>query len=230
MVFLILNQQNWIDSVIEFVHISKYVLAALGFFSLISWAVIFDRAWLLMGLKRQNLKIREFYNHSQDVVSLFRLAEAGRGGNFYRIIQAASDEAMRLKLDFGVPVKLSDVEVEMMVRSMKRAISEEIVQMERNLTFLATTASASPYLGLFGTVWGVMESFRSIGVQGSASLAVVAPGISEALIATAAGLAAAIPAVMAYNFFVNKVKFMTVDMQNFMSDVINALCRASRPS
>jgi biopolymer transport protein TolQ len=117
---------------------------------------------------------------------------------------------------------------------MRRAASGEIARMERVLPFLATTASASPFIGLFGTVWGVMESFRGIGQQGSASLAVVAPGISEALIATAAGLGAAIPAVIAYNFFVNRVKYWAVEMEGFALDLLNLFHRpapkAARPA
>ena len=106
-------------------------------------------------------------------------------------------------------------------RAMRRAAAVEIPRMERYLPFLATTASTAPFIGLFGTVWGVMDSFRGIGAQGSASLAVVAPGISEALIATAAGLGAAIPAVIAYNFFVNRVKHWVSEMEGFSLDLLN---------
>ena len=95
--------------------------------------------------------------------------------------------------------------------------------MERYLPFLATTASSAPFIGLFGTVWGIMTAFQGIGQQGSANLAVVAPGISEALIATAAGLGAAIPAVMGYNFFVNRVKHWATEMEGFTLDLLNAL-------
>ena len=103
--------------------------------------------------------------------------------------------------------------------------------MERYLPFLATTASAAPFIGLFGTVWGVMSAFHGIGQQGSASLAVVAPGISEALIATAAGLGAAIPAVMGYNFFVNRVKHWAGEMDGFSLDLLNMFARPlSRPA
>ena len=98
--------------------------------------------------------------------------------------------------------------------------------MERYLPFLATTASSAPFIGLFGTVWGIMTSFQSIGAQGSANLAVVAPGISEALIATAAGLGAAIPAVMGYNFYVNQVKRWAVEMDGFMLELLNLFARA----
>jgi biopolymer transport protein TolQ len=110
---------------------------------------------------------------------------------------------------------------------MKRAAGREIQMMERHLLFLATTASVCPFIGLFGTVWGVMDSFRGIGLQGSANLAVVAPGISEALIATAAGLAAAIPAVMAYNFFVNRVKFWARELESLNMAVLNYFQRSS---
>jgi biopolymer transport protein TolQ len=110
---------------------------------------------------------------------------------------------------------------------MRRAAGGEIERMERYLPFLATTASSAPFIGLFGTVWGIMTSFQSIGTQGSANLAVVAPGISEALIATAAGLAAAIPAVMGYNFYVNRVKYWASEMDGFLLDLLNAFARSA---
>jgi len=112
-------------------------------------------------------------------------------------------------------------------RAMRRAAGSEIERMERYLPFLATTASSAPFIGLFGTVWGIMTSFQSIGTQGSANLAVVAPGISEALIATAAGLAAAIPAVMGYNFYVNRVKYWASEMDGFSLDLLNAFARSA---
>jgi biopolymer transport protein TolQ len=110
-------------------------------------------------------------------------------------------------------------------RALRRTAAVEVAKLERFLPFLATTASASPFIGLFGTVWGVMTAFHGIGREGSAGLAVVAPGISEALIATAAGLAAAIPAVIAYNYFVNRVRGWGVEMDNFTLDFLNLLSR-----
>src|SRR5262249_59872514 len=106
-----------------------------------------------------------------------------------------------------------------------RAAGGEVEGMDRFLPFPATTASSAPFIGLFGTVWGIMTSFQSIGAQGSANLAVVAPGISEALIATAAGLAAAIPAVMGYNYFVNRVRHWATEMDGFILDLLNILSR-----
>jgi biopolymer transport protein TolQ len=110
-------------------------------------------------------------------------------------------------------------------RAMRRQAGIEVAQLERYLPFLATTASACPFIGLFGTVWGVMSAFHGIGTQGSASLAVVAPGISEALVATAAGLGAAIPAVIGYNYFVNRVKHWATEMDGFILDLLNMLSR-----
>ena len=110
-------------------------------------------------------------------------------------------------------------------RSVNRAHLTEMSRLEGFIPFLATTASAAPFIGLFGTVWGIMNSFQAIGARGSANLATVAPGISEALIATAIGLAAAIPAVIFYNFFLNKIKKFNSEMKNFRAELLNILKR-----
>jgi biopolymer transport protein TolQ len=98
-------------------------------------------------------------------------------------------------------------------------------RLERGVTFLATTGNTAPFIGLFGTVWGIMEAFRGIGLTGSANLAVVAPGISEALIATAAGLVAAIPAVVAFNYFTRRISVLNTEMEIFTSDFISVVER-----
>jgi biopolymer transport protein TolQ len=110
-------------------------------------------------------------------------------------------------------------------RSLKRATIDQGNRLEKALSFLATTGNTAPFIGLFGTVWGIMESFRGIGLKGAANLAVVAPGISEALIATAAGLAAAIPAVVAFNYFNSKVNYLKSEMDNFSSDFLSLVER-----
>ena len=110
-------------------------------------------------------------------------------------------------------------------RSLRKTAMHQSSRMEKALSFLATTGNTAPFIGLFGTVWGIMESFRGIGLKGSASLAVVAPGISEALIATAAGLAAAIPAVVAFNYFNNKVMEMRYEMDTFAADFLGMVER-----
>jgi biopolymer transport protein TolQ len=104
-------------------------------------------------------------------------------------------------------------------------MNSQVTRLGYALTFLATTGNTAPFIGLFGTVWGIMNSFHSIGLRGGASLAVVAPGISEALIATAAGLGAAIPSVIAYNYFSSQVRVLESEMSNFSSDLINMIER-----
>jgi biopolymer transport protein TolQ len=110
-------------------------------------------------------------------------------------------------------------------RALDQAATAEFTRLEKNLGFLATTGSIAPFIGLFGTVWGIMNSFRDIGRQGSANLATVAPGIAEALIATAFGLLAAIPAVVLYNYFLGRIKMLTAEMDNFSSELLNIIER-----
>ena len=110
-------------------------------------------------------------------------------------------------------------------RSLRRAITTEMTRMTQMVPFLATTGNTAPFIGLFGTVWGIMNSFVGIGQKGSANLAVVAPGISEALVATAAGLAAAIPAVIAYNFFMSKIRVVESELDSFSADLLNIIER-----
>ncbi len=110
-------------------------------------------------------------------------------------------------------------------RALRRSINTEITRMTQMVPFLATTGNTTPFIGLFGTVWGIMNSFRGIGLKGSASLATVAPGISEALVATAAGLAAAIPAVIAFNYFMQKIRTIETELQSFSADFLNIIER-----
>jgi biopolymer transport protein TolQ len=115
--------------------------------------------------------------------------------------------------------------LEAVARSLVRASNAEILKLESRLSFLATTGSATPFIGLFGTVWGIMAAFQRIGVTQAANISVVAPGVSEALIATAAGLAAAIPAVIFYNYFVNWVKRLSTQMDDFSLEYLNIIER-----
>jgi biopolymer transport protein TolQ len=115
--------------------------------------------------------------------------------------------------------------IDNIARALRRATTSEITRLEKYLTFLATTGATAPFIGLFGTVWGIMTAFKGIGETGSASLAVVAPGIAEALIATAIGLAAAIPAVMGYNHFQHKIKVVISEMDSFATEFLNIVQR-----
>lgn len=208
----------------------KCVMAILFLFSLISWAIIFLKWRLFRSAKQETEyffdlfwedtaleKIKEECDdlRASPVAHLFRsgYAELKRIG---KIQQVPSSE------DWGSAMQTLLYNVE---RTLKKTSIQQGNRLERALSFLATTGNTAPFIGLFGTVWGIMESFRGIGMKGSASLAVVAPGISEALIATAAGLAAAIPAVVAFNHFNHKAMIARSEMDTFSSDFLNLLER-----
>jgi biopolymer transport protein TolQ len=202
--------------------VAKVVVFILFVFSLVSWAVIFYK-W------RQFSKVEKdgerFLRAVRDSDSFKRLTNTYRENPespFYRLlITTYKETALRQKDSLDVrPETVPAVE-----NILKIAISEEVERLEARLSFLATTANTAPFIGLFGTVWGIMDSFREIGVRGSTSLAIVAPGISEALIATALGLATAIPAVLGYNYLVGRLRRLTSKLENASSHIINLVTR-----
>jgi biopolymer transport protein TolQ len=159
------------------------------------------------------------------VATVFRsgyteLVKRQKGKNLKEIVKGQSH---RIEGNIGNIGNIQIKDINAIEAILKRSISKEIALLEKALSFLATTASTTPFIGLFGTVWGVMDSFRSIGVMGSASIAGVAPGISEALIATAAGLAVAIPAVMAYNYFISRIKAIRIKIDDFSQEFISII-------
>jgi biopolymer transport protein TolQ len=217
----------------------KFVLWILLLFSIISWAIIFMKFRLLRKAKQETASFLELFWEIRDlkrlyagcedlefspVARLFRMGYA----EFTRIrkIQASSGSDEALEADGG-PESLRPQQAIMdnLERSLKKGTIDQINRLERGVSFLATTGNAAPFIGLFGTVWGIMESFRGIGLKGSANLAVVAPGISEALIATAAGLAAAIPAVVAFNHFTHSISALKAEMDIFTSDFLSMMER-----
>ena len=210
--------------------IAKVVLIVLLIFSIVSWALIVDKAWQLRRVRRQTIEFLKTFREGRRSSIVHSAARRLRESPLAQLYAAAyqevsgaseaSDRALD-DVDEGLPAE----RLEAVNRALRRASAHEVAQLERYLSFLATTASATPFIGLFGTVWGVIAAFHGIGQQGSASLAVVAPGISEALIATAAGLGAAIPAVIGYNYFVNRVKHWATEMDGFTLDLLNLLSR-----
>ena len=132
-----------------------------------------------------------------------------------KVMSKGPDETMEMRL----------AGMDNLKRALRKAETKQVAGLGRYLSFLATTGSATPFIGLFGTVWGIMTSFQDIGMRGSASLAVVAPGISEALVATAAGLAVAIPAVIFFNYYANILVDLENDMQGFSADFMNLVER-----
>jgi biopolymer transport protein TolQ len=207
--------------------IAKAVLAVLAIFSIISWALIVEKWWQFGRVRRHTLAFLKVFREGRRPSVIAATAKKLRESPLAQLYAAAYDEVGGGHdldaLDDGD--ETSSERLDAAERAMRRSAALEVAKLERYLPFLATTASACPFIGLFGTVVGVMNSFHGIGTQGSASLAVVAPGISEALVATAAGLGAAIPAVMGYNFFVNRVKHWATEMEGFTLDMLNLLSR-----
>jgi biopolymer transport protein TolQ len=210
--------------------IAKVVLIVLLVFSIGSWSLIVEKAWQLRRVRLQTFEFLRAYREGRRPSVIQGAARKLRESPLAQLYNAAYQEVAGLseasdrgldETDDGLPAE----RLEAVNRALRRATAHEIAQLERYLPFLATTASATPFIGLFGTVWGVIAAFHGIGQQGSASLAVVAPGISEALIATAAGLGAAIPAVIGYNYFVNRVKHWATEMDGFTLDLLNLLSR-----
>ena len=191
--------------------VSKIVLLFLVVASLMSWTVIFAK-WRQFGAASQaNRSFLRAFRKAPRLDAIAAVAEQFRG-----VFSLGYEEAARQVEAHGHIVNKVAVE-----RSLQMGISEELAGLERNMSWLATTASVSPFVGLFGTVLGVIDSFQGLGMQGSSSLRAVAPGISEALIATAAGLAAAIPAAIAYNQFTHRIRELGARMDDFSLEFLN---------
>ncbi|MBI4590527.1 MAG: MotA/TolQ/ExbB proton channel family protein [Candidatus Rokubacteria bacterium] len=231
-----------LDLILNAGPVAKFVLVVLALFSIGCWALIIEKWWEFRRIRLETVRFMRAFREGRRFSIVYGASRKHRESPLAQLYASAYLEvAGTSPLSEMVDQLLDDAEeglaperLEAANRAMRRCASGEISRMERYLPFLATTASAAPFIGLFGTVWGIMESFRGIGQQGSASLAVVAPGISEALIATAAGLGAAIPAVMAYNYFVNRVKHWAAEMEGFTLDLLNLFYRpagkVSRPT
>ena len=206
--------------------IVQLVMLSLVIASVVSWTVIISKFRLLKRAK-DNADIFESEFWSTSDLSAFYSKSSSRpkkvGENALEsVFEAGFKEYIRSKKDADIT---SIVVMDGVQRSMRVALSREIDAMELHLPFLATVGSTSPYVGLFGTVWGIMNSFRALGSAKQATLSMVAPGIAEALIATAIGLFAAIPAVIAYNRFINEVERLTNRYDAFYEEFITILQR-----
>lgn len=199
--------------------VAKVVLLVLLIFSLFSWAVILAK-WSSQGRARvqSGRFIRSFRKASrlQDVAAV---AEQFKPSPLVAVFEGGYEELRRQATGNG------EVRIPSIQRAMQIATSEELTRLERRLPFLATTGAVTPFIGLFGTVWGIIDAFHGLGTSGAATLRAVAPGISEALITTAAGLLAAIPAVIFYNHFNNGIREFAARMDDFTLEMLNAIER-----
>jgi biopolymer transport protein TolQ len=208
----------------------KGVLVLLGVMSVASWYVIGSKAiYLSRALARSSHFLDAFWK-TQRLDDVWKMTEESSPSPVSEVFRAGYVELAKLRrrrseqgANVDPETHLGDLES--IERALARARTTAVTEMENRVPLLATTASAGPFIGLFGTVWGIMNSFRNIGAKGAANLATVAPGIAEALVATAIGLIAAIPAVMAYNYFVRRIRVVSADMETFANDFLNIVRR-----
>jgi biopolymer transport protein TolQ len=192
------------------------VLAILVCFSVFSWAIIFAKWKVFRDARRADARFLRAFRKATALEQVMVASEQFRPAPLVAVFDFGYEEVSRQVKARGSlqnPLALE--------RSLQLGISEELARMERNLSWLATTASVSPFIGLFGTVLGIIRAFQDLGLQGSSSLRAVGPGISEALIATAVGLAAAIPAAIFYNHFGHAIKEMAARMDDFSMEFLN---------
>ncbi len=202
------------------------VAGVLVLLSLGSWAIMIGKFFHYRRAARQSEEFLDHFRGSQRFSEVNSAAGRLPSSPLVGIFQAGYvdiDAQVKVARQEGAPAQggykirsLGGLE-----RSLRRAVSSELALLARNSGFLATTAAASPFIGLFGTVWGIMVAFQDIGVSGSTSLVAVAPGIAEALINTALGLGAAIPALMGYNYFSNRVRAFRAEMEDFVLEMVN---------
>lgn len=209
--------------ILEAGAVVKFVLFVLVFFSVASWAIIFMKWRVLRRANEENTYFLDLFWENTAFPKLYAESEDLSFSPVAQLFRAGYTEINRFsKFQNPAGPKESDATrhslMDVVERTLRKTAIDQSNRLERAISFLATTGNTAPFVGLFGTVWGIMEAFRGIGLTGAANLAVVAPGISEALVATAAGLAAAIPAVVAFNYFNSRVARLKSEMDLFSAD------------
>jgi biopolymer transport protein TolQ len=201
------------------------VLYILVFFSIASWGIILYKARQIRRARRVSDRFIEGFWETKNLTTIHAASQEMSDSPVAQVFRAGYQELVRLTRakrqaeDAQLSTELGGVDnVE---RAMRRAATQQLTELERALTFLATTASATPFIGLFGTVWGIMHAFLGLSATQSSTIQAVAPGIAEALIATATGLFAAIPAVVAYNSFARQIRVLSAEMDNFAFEFLN---------
>lgn len=199
----------------------KAVMAILLIFSLLSWSIIFSKWAVFRQARAANRSFLRAFRKSAALEAVAMVSEQYRRSPLVAVFDFGYNEVARqMKLRGSVTNPLA------LERTLQLGLSEEITRLERNMSLLATTATVSPFIGLFGTVWGIIDAFQQLSTAGAASLRAVAPGISEALITTALGLAAAIPAAIFYNIFGSAIKEFGSRMEDFILEFLNLMERS----
>lgn len=211
--------------------VARLVLVLLVGFSFLSWAIIFYKGIALGRAYSQSQTFLHIFRKSTKFSEVSSICQELRASPLVGVFQAGYAEVNQQVRSSGggnpghASPRPTVKSLDSLSRALARAATVEITRLERRVTFLATTASVTPFVGLFGTVWGIMNAFGDIGRMGSANLAVVAPGISEALITTAAGLFAAIPAAVFYNFYSSRIRVLSAMIDDFALEFLNIVER-----
>jgi len=209
-----------VDLVLQTGPVAKTVLFLLIAFSVLSWAVILSKWRLISRARAQSGGFVRAFRKAQRLQDIASVAEQFRPSPLVGVFEGAVEEFRRQMGTTGSIHNLVAIQ-----RAMQIASSEEITRLERNVPWLAITGAVTPFIGLFGTVWGIIDAFHGLGTAGAATLRAVAPGISEALVTTAAGLAAAIPAVIAYNLIIGSIREMAARNDDFALEMLNLVER-----
>ena len=193
-----------------------------------SWAIIILKWVELRKVRKENLHFHHYFRSDHPLSNIFNISKKFEYSSLARMFDASFREINLFRQGMKASDNINDARERLMIllsRRLESVYNSQTSIIEKRLSYLAIVSSSSPYLGLFGTVLGIIDAFRNIGQMGVTSLAVVAPGISEALVATAAGLMAAIPALIAYNIYRNQIKELNTQMKNFALEVTNRLER-----
>jgi len=215
-----LSQISVLDLLKEASPLTLGVLVILLGFSVVSWAIIFSKWNSFRQARTANVGFLRAFRDANGLEAAVAVGKRFRQAPLTGVFVFGFEEADRQVRTRGTVANKLAIE-----RSLQLGISEELARLDRNMSWLATTASVSPFIGLFGTVLGIIDSFNALGLAGSASLRAVAPGMSEALVATAAGLAAAIPAAIFYNHFGHLIREMGARMEDFSLEFMNLVER-----
>lgn len=201
--------------------VARLVLFLLLIFSVFSWAIIFQKHRSFKAARRDSREFLRVFRQSRKLSDIRTACKTLKASPLVEVFLAGYREIESQAIPGENPGKPRIRSLDSVHRALQIAASAELTRMEQRLSWLATTGSVTPFIGLFGTVWGIIDAFRGLGAAGTASLRSVAPGISEALITTAAGLFAAIPAVVAYNQFVQRIKEFGALMDDFALEFLN---------
>jgi len=220
------EEPSILSLIVDADFIVQMVLLMLVAMSMMCWAIILQKFFQLRSASRQSSQFLDLFWASKRLDTVYEKSAAFRKSPVAEVFKAGYQELAKItaQTDEGQRADATDN----LTRTLRRATSVESTSMERWVTFLATTGSTAPFIGLFGTVWGILRAFQKLGTAGQATIDVVGPDIAHALIATAVGLFAAIPAVIAYNYFNASIRVLNTEMDNFSADFLNIVKRHVR--